>query len=72
MFFYQDSSALQIEKTISLIELIQNGGIGGMLIIGLLFFLLVVVIYIYFERLFTIKAATKIDKEFMPEIRSHI
>jgi hypothetical protein len=38
MFFYQDSSALQTEKTISLIELIQNSGIGGMLIIGLLFF----------------------------------
>lgn len=72
MFFYQNSSGLQTEKSISLIELIENGGIGGILIIGLLFLLLIIVIYIYFERLFTIKSATKIDREFMPEIRTHI
>tara|TARA_B110000003_G_scaffold16112_3_gene15971 strand:+ start:1515 stop:2186 length:672 start_codon:yes stop_codon:yes gene_type:complete len=72
MFFYQNSSGLQTEKSISLIELIENGGIGGMLIIGLLFLLLIIVIYIYFERLFTIKSATKIDMEFMPEIRTYI
>lgn len=72
MFFYQNSSGLQTEKSISLIELIENGGIGGMLIIGLLFLLLIIVIYIYFERLFTIKSATKIDREFMPEIRTYI
>ena len=41
---------LQIEKTISLIELVQEGGLGGQLIIGLLFILLISVIYIYFER----------------------
>ena len=35
---------LQTEKTISLIELVMEGGLGGQLIIGLLFILLVVVI----------------------------
>ena len=72
MFIYQENSLLQLEKTISIYELIQNGGIGGMLIIGLLFVLLIVVIFIYFERLFAIKAASKIDNAFMPEIRTHI
>ena len=35
---------LQTEKTISLIELVMEGGLGGQLIIGLLSILLVVVI----------------------------
>ena len=30
---------LQIEKTISLIELVQEGGLGGQIIIGLLYFI---------------------------------
>ncbi|MBT7949969.1 MAG: MotA/TolQ/ExbB proton channel family protein, partial [Flavobacteriaceae bacterium] len=45
----QEPSPLQTEKTLSLIELIQNGGLGGQLIIGLLFILLLMVVYIYFE-----------------------
>ena len=52
---------LQIEKTISLIELVQEGGLGGQIIIGLLFILLISVIYIYFERLFAIKSASKLS-----------
>ena len=46
---------LRTEKTLSLMELIKDGGLGGQLIIGLLFLLLIIVIYIYFERLFAIK-----------------
>ena len=72
MFDYQENSVLQSEKTISLIELIQNGGTGGILIIGILFLLLIIVVYIYFERIFAIKAASKIDSAFMPEIRTYI
>ncbi len=34
----QEASPLQTEKTLSIIELIKNGGLGGQLIIGLLFF----------------------------------
>ncbi|RYH72591.1 MotA/TolQ/ExbB proton channel family protein [Flavobacteriaceae bacterium 144Ye] len=61
-----------VEKTLSIIELIFSGGTAGMLIIGILFVLLVVAIYIYFERLFAIKAASKIDSNFMNQIKDHV
>ncbi|WP_149277195.1 MotA/TolQ/ExbB proton channel family protein [Pareuzebyella sediminis] len=60
------------EKTLSVIDLIFNGGTGSVLIISVLFILLFVALYIYFERLFAIKAASKIDKNFMNQIRDHI
>ena len=63
---------LQTEKTISLIELVMEGGLGGQLIIGLLFVLLVVVIYIYFERLFAIKSASKLSSNFMAQIKTYV
>ena len=68
----QDPAPLQTEKTLSLIELIQNGGLGGQIIICVLCLLLLTVVYIYFERLFAIRAAVKIDPSFMPQIRSFI
>lgn len=63
---------LQTEKTLSLIELIKEGGLGGQFIIGLLFLLLIIVIYIYFERLFTIKSASKISPNFMAQIKTYV
>ena len=66
------SNVLQTEKTISLIELIQSSGLAGQVIIGLLFILLLVGLYIYFERILTIKAAVKIDKTFMNEIKTFV
>ncbi|MDX1774914.1 MAG: MotA/TolQ/ExbB proton channel family protein, partial [Oceanihabitans sediminis] len=48
-----------VEKTLSVIELITSGGTAGMVIIALLFVLLIVATYIYFERLFAIKEASK-------------
>lgn len=70
--FLQDKSSLQTEKTLSLIELIQNGGLGGQVIIGVLALLLLVVVYIYFERLFTIRSAVKITPNFMSQIRTYV
>lgn len=61
-----------VEKTLSIIELIGSGGTAGMVIIGVLFVLLVVATYIYFERLFAIKAASKIDSNFMNQIKDHV
>ena len=61
-----------IEKTLSIIELIKSGGLAGQLIIALLTGLLVVALYIYFERLFTIKAASKVDPNFMNQIKDHV
>ena len=66
------NSQLQTEKTLSLIELIGDGGLGGQIIIGLLFLLLIIVIYIYFERLFTIKSASKISPNFMDQIKTYV
>jgi len=61
-----------VEKTISVFELIMQGGIGAQIIIAILVVLLFTAVYIYFERLFTIKAASKVDKNFMNQIREHI
>jgi len=61
-----------VEKTLSIIELIGSGGIAGQVIIGVLFMLLMVAIYIYFERLFAIKAASKVDANFMNQIKDHV
>jgi len=60
------------EKTLSIIDLIFNGGAGSVFIMGLLFFLLAVALNIYFERLFAIKAASKIDANFMNQIKDYI
>jgi biopolymer transport protein ExbB len=64
--------AASSEKTLSIIDLIFNGGAGSVFIMGLLFILLAVALYIYFERLFAIKAAAKIDANFMNQIKDHI
>ncbi|WP_394750892.1 MotA/TolQ/ExbB proton channel family protein [Spongiimicrobium salis] len=79
MLFFQDlvedaeiGEALSEEKTLSVIDLIVNGGTGSVIIITVLFVLLFVALYIYFERIFAIKAASKIDKNFMNQIRDHV
>ncbi|MDG5492314.1 MotA/TolQ/ExbB proton channel family protein [Psychroserpens sp. SPM9] len=60
------------EKTLSIIELISSGGTAGQIIIAMLFVLLIAAIYIYFERLFAIKAASKVDSNFMNQIKDHV
>lgn len=61
-----------VEKTLSIIELISSGGSAGIFIILVLFILLVGAIYIYFERILAIKAASKIDANFMNQIKDHV
>jgi len=60
------------KKTLSIINLINEGGLGGQIIIGLLFVLLVVALYIYFERLLAIKQGSKVDVNFMNQIKDHV
>lgn len=60
------------EKTLSIYNLIIDGGVGGQVIIAVLFVLLAVALYIYFERFFAIKAASKVDENFMNQIRDHV
>ena len=61
-----------VEKTLSLFDLLMSGGLPGQIIIVVLFVLLFVAIYIYFERLFAIKAASNMDSNFMNQIKDHI
>jgi biopolymer transport protein ExbB len=61
-----------VEKTLSIIELISSGGLAGQVIIAILFLLLVMAVYIYFERLFAIKAASQVDANFMNQIKDHV
>ncbi|MGM5470470.1 MotA/TolQ/ExbB proton channel family protein [Flavobacteriaceae bacterium LMO-SS05] len=75
--YIQDASGAlpdgeSVEKTLSIIELIGSGGTAGMIIITILFLLMIVAIYIYFERLFAIKAAAKVDSNFMNQIKDHV
>ena len=65
-------AAVSEEKTLSVFKLIVDGGLGGQIIIGILFILLAVSLYIYFERFFAIKAASKVDKNFMNQIKDYV
>ncbi|MCX2720786.1 MotA/TolQ/ExbB proton channel family protein [Lentiprolixibacter aurantiacus] len=68
----QAGEVISEEKTLSVIDLIVNGGAGSILIISVLFVMLAVALYIYFERILAIKAASSIDKNFMNQIRDHV
>lgn len=71
----EEAAALEpevTEKTLSIIELIVNGGMGSIIIIGTLAILLFIALYVYFERLFAIKAASKYDANFMNQIRDNV
>lgn len=68
----QDLESVSEEKTLSVMDLLLSGGAAGQIIIAILFVLLFVAVYIYFERLFAIKAASKMDDNFMNQIRDHV
>ncbi len=68
----QNLEVVPEEKALSIMDLIFNGGLPGQIIIGVLFVLLFVAIYLYFERLFAVKAASKLDRNFMDQIREHV
>ena len=68
----QDLEPIIQEKSLSIMELITDGGMAGQIIIGVLFILLFIAVYLYFERLFAIKSATDYDANFMSQIRENI
>ena len=67
-----DTAAVAQEKTLSIIELITSGGIGGNIIMAVLFVLSVIAVYIYVERHNAIKKASKEDENFMNNIRDYV
>ncbi|MEE9350560.1 MAG: MotA/TolQ/ExbB proton channel family protein [Flavobacteriaceae bacterium] len=72
LIFLQAELPTDNTKTLSIINLIKEGGTGGKIIMALLAVLLIVAIFIYFERLFAIKAASKVDKNFMTQIKDNV
>jgi len=60
------------EQTLSILDLLISGGTAGMIVIGVLFILLFTAVYIYFERFFAIKSASKVEDSFMTNIKTQI
>ena len=60
------------EKTLSIIELITSGGIGGNLVMGALGILSIIAVYILIERYSNIKKASKEDKGFLKSIQNFV
>ena len=68
----QDPISNQVEKSLSLIKLVSDGGIGAQIIIIILSVLFVISVYIYIERSFVLKSAQKIDETFMEQIKHYV
>lgn len=60
------------EKTLSIFSLITSGGVGGIVIMGMLFLLSIIAVYIFIERFGAIKKANKVDPNFMNNLKDHI
>ncbi len=63
---------VQEEKTLHIMEMITNGGIGGILIMISLFILSVIAVYIFIERYIAINKGAKEDSNFMNDIEKYI
>jgi biopolymer transport protein ExbB len=60
------------EKTMSILELITSGGLGGQIIMVLMVALSIAMVYIFVNRLSAVKRANKIDPQFMKDIKDHV
>jgi len=76
--FAQDPSSLTMaepiveEKTLSILDLMMSGGIGGQLIMLSLLILSIIAVYIFVERFLTIQRAGKDDPKFISAIRENV
>ena len=66
------SSFTSDQKTLSVLELISSGGIGGTVIMGTLTLLSIFAVYILFERLSAIKKAGKDNENFLISIKNFV
>jgi biopolymer transport protein ExbB len=60
------------EKTMSILDLMVSGGLGGQIIMGLMVLLSIGMVYIFVNRMSAIKRANKIDPQFMKDIKDHV
>lgn len=58
-----------VKKEFSLSEVIFSGGLVGQLIMTIIFIMLFCAIYLYLERFFAIRKASKVDENFMAQIK---
>ncbi len=81
LYFFQEEGTEQAaeaaepvveEQTLSLMDLLLSGGAAGQIIILILFLMLMAGVYIYFERLFAIRAASETDQNFMNQIKDNV
>jgi biopolymer transport protein ExbB len=66
------SNPIVEEKTLSIMDLISSGGIGGNIIMGTLGLLSIYAIYILIERFSTIKKASIEDESFLKSIKNFV
>jgi len=66
------SNPIVEEKTLSIMQLISSGGIGGNIIMGTLGLLSIYAIYILIERFSTIKKASIEDESFLKSIENFV
>ena len=59
-------------KTLSILDLMISGGIGGQLIMGTMLVLSVLAVYLFVNRLSAIRRADKLDAQFMRDIKDFI
>jgi biopolymer transport protein ExbB len=65
-------TAAEAQDKLTVFELVFSGGIIGQIIMSVLFILLFFAIYMYVERLLAINAASKIDANFMNNIKLNL
>lgn len=63
---------LSKKPELSVMDIVFSGGIAGQTIMTAIFIMLFFAIYLYFERLMAINAASKIDSNFMNNIKLNI
>jgi len=68
----EDTNIDVTEKTLSIIDLITSGGLGGNLVMGTLAILSIFAIYILIERYSTINKASKEDESFLKSIQNFV
>lgn len=61
-----------VEKTLSIIDLITSGGLGGQIIMITLGVLSVLTVYFFIERIQVIQRAVKDDPQFMSKVKDYL
>ena len=60
------------QETLSIMDLMLSGCIGGQIIMLLMVLLSIAMVYIFVNRMGAIKRANKIDPQFMKDIKDHV